>query len=478
MAQHRTKKSDKKELKSKLQAFGPAKTKKAGKTSESKKVSTSSSRFLVDGEGAIKKASPNRRSPNNQGLGAGSRKVRKSPVPSLEEKDFKKYGAATKKISASDQEKKYQSPDPHDVVRFVEELKKQWMATVDALIDPLMWVDREYTILKANTALWRSTRLPSVRDVIGKKCYRVFARRTKPCEGCLMTNSASSGLPNQYFLDEIDEKVYEASSQPVYDSSEQLMGVVQVYRDRTESRRLQEKLAQSDKLASIGQLAGGVAHELNNPLGGILVFSQMLLKEIPADSTFYQDVKEIEGAALRCKDIVDGLLDFARVSPKLGQGFSQPLEPVDLREAIDQAIHFAQVGGRFKNRKHIIKNNLTNDRLFVLGQKNKIIQVFLNFIQNALDAMPKGGSLMVSQMADKKDSKRICISLKDTGIGMSEEQLKKAFDPFFTTKDPGKGTGLGLAICFSMVKDFGGEIELKSTVGKGTQVKVWLVASP
>src|SRR5690606_17815120 len=132
-------------------------------------------------------------------------------------------------------------------------------------------------IHKANKALARMADM-GVKDLIGKKCHKIFAGRNTPCPGCQMLTYVENDTNGAYELNGVrDDKFYEVASQPLWDSEGTFIGAVQVYRDRTHAKRLQEQLMQQEKLASIGLLAGGVAHEINNPLGGILIFSQMLL---------------------------------------------------------------------------------------------------------------------------------------------------------------------------------------------------------
>ncbi len=206
--------------------------------------------------------------------------------------------------------------DPEELLRFVEALKAQWMATVDALADPLMIVGPDFIVQKANLAFAQEAD-SDVKSLIGKPCYEVFAKRSQPCQGCRMqeayltTKAESFDLPNFR-----SDKYLEAHSYPLKIPGRLDQGIVQTYRDRTEKKRLERQLVQSEKLASIGLLAGGLAHEINNPLGGILVFSEMLQRELPKDSPHQADVSEILSATKRCKEIVENLLDFARVQPR------------------------------------------------------------------------------------------------------------------------------------------------------------------
>ena len=207
------------------------------------------------------------------------------------------------------------SPTTKDLVSFVENLKDKWLATVDSLIDPLLIVDDQYTISQLNKAAAKLSRSDKISDLIGKKCYKVIADLDHPCKGCKMKSSKKTNTYLTYEIDKIrGESIYEVSSKPFYDSHGKYEGSLQVYKDRTKAKILEQQLLQREKLASIGLLAGGVAHEINNPLGGILIFSQVILKSMDPQSPHYSDVVEIEAAAQRCKEIVLRLLDFARKS--------------------------------------------------------------------------------------------------------------------------------------------------------------------
>jgi two-component system, NtrC family, sensor kinase len=357
-----------------------------------------------------------------------------------------------------------------DLVRFVEELKRQWMATIDALVDPLMIVRQDYTISKANRALAQLAG-HEVKDLIGKKCHEVFAGKKKPCKGCKLMDASEQKTPTHFSLEQVrGDRYFEVTSQPIFDSKGSIEGIVQVYRDRTEAKQMQEQLAQAEKLASIGLLAGGIAHEINNPLGGILIFSQMLLRELPKESPHYPDVQEIEAATQRCKGIVESLLEFARTRPANSKAV---LGPVTVDEAAKTALRFAKVHPDVRNVE--VVEDWHDNGAMVTGDRNKLVQVFLNLIQNAFQAMPDGGTLTLRSSVKSKGGRRLgYFEVEDTGVGIPPEYIKTIFDPFFTTKDPGEGTGLGLAICYGIVNDLGGSIEAESKVNVGTKFRVIL----
>ena len=356
-----------------------------------------------------------------------------------------------------------------ELLHFVENVKRQWMSTIDAMIDPLMIVTRDFKVQKANFALAKMAGL-NVKDVLGKKCYEMFAARKSPCPGCKMKEAAKTSELGSYNLENVrGDRFYEVSSQPMTDLDGHKDGVVQIYRDRTEAKRLQQQLSQQEKLASIGLLAGGVAHEINNPLGGILIFSQMLLREIAKDSPHYQDVVEIEAATQRCKAIVESLLDFARQNP--GPGKKNKADDVDVLDAIRTAMRFGKVG--IKAGANVdVTDEFSGDHT-VKVDRNRLIQLFLNLIQNALQAMPDGGTLVIRARRVKgKDGPIGRYEVEDTGVGIAPEHLGKIFDPFFTTKDPGDGTGLGLALCYGIVQELHGVMRVDSTINVGTRFTI------
>ncbi len=405
-----------------------------------------------------------------------SKKLKKKAV--VNKKATKQKTVAHPKLKITPPFNEY--PDsPGELLKFVESIKRQWMATIDALVDPLAIIDRTYRIQKANLAMANLAGL-EVKQVLGKKCFEVFANRKTPCPGCKIAKTKGQrltqpalGQPSiQYEIEGIrDNRFYEVSSQALAGLNQEETNFVQIYRDRTEARKMRDQLAQQDKLASIGLLAGGIAHEINNPLGGILIFSQMLLKELPKTSSHYQDVVEIEAATQRCKAIVESLLDFARANP---HGNRHSLSRSSIFEAIRTAVRFGRVS--IPKSHHLeIEEKFKDLDHFVTCDRNKIIQLFLNLAQNAIQAMPDGGTLMIkaSSYFDQKQNRPIGVyQIEDTGVGIPAEHLNRIFDPFFTTKDPGEGTGLGLALCYTIVRDLHGTLEVESTVDVGTRFTI------
>ncbi len=347
-------------------------------------------------------------------------------------------------------------------ISFVEELKRQWLETIDAIPDPLIVVGPDYSISKANMAM-SEVAGTTVKKIVNKKCYEVFAARKSPCENCRMQKSSEGDhMPGYEIYNKKNDRWYEVATRRLKNLSGQT-SVVQIYRDRTDAKKLQNQMAQNEKLASIGQLAGGFAHEINNPLGGILVFSQMMLREMKKTGKHYQDVVEIEHAARRCKSIVENLLAYSRQRP-----VKPLLEPVDIHELIQSSLKLATLG-LAKTTHHETKLNLKAPIHTLISDKNRLTQVFINLFKNAFQAMAKGGQLSVSTSSNSVRTQHfLLVEVADRGCGISPADLIKIFEPFFTTKDPGQGTGLGLSIVHGIMQDLGGTIEVKSKINKGT----------
>ncbi len=223
-----------------------------------------------------------------------------------------------------------------------------------------------------------------------------------------------------------------------------------------ELKEAQEQLIQSEKLASIGQLAAGVAHELNNPISVMLGFAQAILRKMPEDDPLRKPLSTIEREGLRCKAIIQNLLDFARRN-------KPALQPVDVNQVLEAACVLIEHQMSLDNI--VVTKGYAPDLPRVLADPNQLQQVFVNIIQNAYQAMPEGGTL---RLVTRSLGDEVQIIFADTGIGIPPENIKRIFDPFFTTKEVGQGTGLGLSVSYGIVEQHGGTIEVESQVGVGT----------
>ena len=261
----------------------------------------------------------------------------------------------------------------------------------------------------------------------------------------------------------------------IYDGAGREIASVGIFTDLrprlTMEKKLQEthlQLVSSEKMASLGKLAAGIAHEINNPLGGILIYSSLMMEDLPEDDPKRGDLARIVQEAGRCKDIVKSLLEFARqTEPKK--------EPTDINRAINDGLFFLVNQALFHNIQ--IVKELDPFLPFVRGNASQLKQVFMNIIVNAAEAMHGSGTLTITT-SQSPDRKTALIAFTDTGEGIPEENLSRIFEPFFTTKDVGKGTGLGLATSYGIIEDHGGKISVKSKVGEGTTFTIGLPVQP
>jgi two-component system NtrC family sensor kinase len=249
----------------------------------------------------------------------------------------------------------------------------------------------------------------------------------------------------------------------IYDEAGQEMASVGIFTDLRERIRLQRelgetqlKLIQSEKMASLGRLAAGVAHEINNPLAGILIYANILLEDTSPEDRRRQDLNEIVDQTLRCKNIVQELLDFSRQS-------RHRWVLTDLNQSIRQTIGLLGKQDLFHSLQ-LVEELDPALPLLVPGQVN---QILMNLIINAVDAL-KGAGTLTLRTYPLPDSGKIGLEISDTGCGIPAENLSKIFDPFFTTKEVGKGIGLGLSTVYGIVQEHRGTIEVTSRVGQGT----------
>ncbi len=235
-----------------------------------------------------------------------------------------------------------------------------------------------------------------------------------------------------------------------------------IVEDTTERVKLEEQLQISDKMASIGLLAAGVAHEVNTPLTGISSYTQMLLEGIDPDDPRSLLLQKIERQTFRAAKIVNGLLNLSRPA-------QSDTGPVDLHKVINDVLSLLE--HQFRSSSIQLRKDLAAPSPVVRGIEHKLQQVFLNLCLNARDAMPKGGWLSITT---RGADGQIIVEVADTGQGISSEQLARIYDPFFTTKPIGQGTGLGLSITYGIVQEHGGTIRCDSTMGQGTRFTLTL----
>jgi signal transduction histidine kinase len=240
-------------------------------------------------------------------------------------------------------------------------------------------------------------------------------------------------------------------------------------RDITERQRIEEQLYQTEKLASIGTLSAGVAHEINNPLGVILGFTEILLDRIPPDSKEHEILKTIERQGLNAKRIVEKLMTYARQPAKRE-------ESTDLNKDIEMVMSLLQ--NNLLTNKIELELRLARDLPKVHGDSGELQQVFINLVNNAVAAMPTGGKLTVITKVNPYSQMAEAI-FADNGTGIPKEVADRIFDPFFTTKKVGEGTGLGLSVSYAIINKFGGNIRFETRLqepGRGPHGTTFFVS--
>jgi signal transduction histidine kinase len=228
----------------------------------------------------------------------------------------------------------------------------------------------------------------------------------------------------------------------------------------------ERRLIQAEKLAAVGEMAAGIAHELNNPLTTVTGFTELVLDDLPEDAESRPDLELVLREAKRARDVVRRLLDFSRRS-------ESERTRVDLNELLDDVLslthHLMHTSGVQ------LEVSLSKNLPWVSVDRNQMKQVFLNLFHNALQAMPTGGQLFVRTGTRQRGGRKwVMASIRDTGAGIAPENKERIFEPFFTTKSSQGGTGLGLSVTYGIVTDHGGEIDVESEVGNGTNFTVWL----
>lgn len=347
----------------------------------------------------------------------------------------------------------------------VTKSKEEWVATFDAIQDLISIHDKDYRILKINKALARKFNAQP-EELIGRKCHDLLYCKNEPNLSCphsktLRTAEVASAEAD----DMVFEGTFKITTFPVFNEDGEVWASVHVARDITQEKLLREQLLHAEKLSSVGKLVAGIAHELNNPLMGIMGFSQILM-DTPGDKKV-DDVKEklrkIYHESLRTAKIVQNLLTFARAK-------KTEREYHNINEIVKHTIELREYSLKANNIKVnlALEENLPRTMVDLF----QLQQVFINIINNAEDAMVAAKGSGKLQIKTRKNRRKIEIIFKDDGPGIPREIVHKVFDPFFTTKDVGKGTGLGLSITHGIITEHGGTIDIMSPDGGGTTVAI------
>ncbi len=349
-----------------------------------------------------------------------------------------------------------------DLLKQLDNATHTWETTFNAMAEGIYVLDADRNIIQANMAMAEILGVPLNR-IVGRKCYEVTHKTRCPIDLCPFEEAMEGRTGGTLEREERSlGKTFRISVNPIRDRGGAVVGAVHVMADITETNRLRDQLLQSDKMAAVGQLVAGVAHELNNPLTGILGYSQLLLRRFQdMDQATVKDLEAVIGEAERATRIVQNLLSFSRKH--------KPMKTVtDLNRAVRDLVELREYELKVNNIEVVTELDESLPR--TMADVHQLEQVLLNLVNNSTDAL-RGRKDGVITIATSSDGRFIKVAVSDNGAGIAPEDLPRVFDPFFTTKEVGQGTGLGLSICYGIIEEHGGTIEIDSRPGEGTRVE-------
>jgi signal transduction histidine kinase len=364
----------------------------------------------------------------------------------------------------------------HPHLRLVESLlkgKNEWERTFDAIVDPVALIDRNGTVVRANLGLARVLELP-IGEIVGAP-YPSLLGVPRPGFADPIGQSLADGeARTEEVRFESLPGVQQVTASPYSVTDGVLQGAVVIIKDVNDLKEQQERLQQASRLADIGQLAAGVAHEINTPLASIALRAESLLKAaadpqlqaVDSFKNFPRYLKTIDEEIFRCKKIIGALLEFSRVR-------RPETRVTDLNALAEKATDL--VGHQMMLKQVTLSLKLEASLPHIRADDGQLRQALIALLMNALDATPAGGHVEVETHRDGADT--VVLTVADDGSGISPENLDKIFTPFFTTKPVGQGTGLGLAICHGIVASHGGKIRVDSEIGRGTRLSLVLPVS-
>jgi two-component system NtrC family sensor kinase len=347
-----------------------------------------------------------------------------------------------------------------ELFQVISRSQREWETTFDAMQDCVSVHDTTGKVIRANVALAR--RLKTIpQKIIGRYCSEIYDPESSHAKVCRHTHSLlSEAIIVEELALPVMEGVFQLSVSPWHDKNNRLVGSIHVAKDISNEKQLQQQLIQSEKLSAIGELISGIAHELNNPLTGVMGYSQLLQLRKDLDDRAKDSLLKINNLALRCQKIVQNLLSFARKQ--------KPERTLtDINEILEKTVELRSYELQVNNIE--LTRELDRHLPKTIADAHQLQQVFLNILTNAEQAMLEAhgkGQLTIRTRSDANNA-RIIVEIIDDGPGIAENYLPKIFDPFFTTKEVGKGTGLGLSLSYGMIKEHGGNIFARSNLGAG-----------
>jgi len=393
-----------------------------------------------------------------------------------------------KKKTAADERAKYAVELENKVTERTGELsreKEKLNAILSGFGAGVSLLDANYNVQWANDVITQRLRYP-----VGKKCYTAYRNRTAPCPDCPLPAALVSGRIEQAEMvcrkpalrkDPINDYIsgdllamlsHEATGYfqivlaPIKDRQGKVTQVVELIQDITEIKGLEQQMMHSEKLAALGRISAGIAHEIGNPLTSISSFIQ-ILQGNEYDQFTNNTLDTVLFHINRIKDIVQQMSSYSR-------SYTIEKAPVDVNDTVKAALDLLGYEKGMKGCQLFVSYHPS--KLTVLADEKWLVSVFVNLIINALDAMPNKGRLTVKTYMEVLPGgcRKAVVEITDTGVGIPSEDIEKIFDPFFTTKQSGKGTGLGLAVSYNIIKDLKGDIKVGSQLGEGTTFTIRL----
>lgn len=350
--------------------------------------------------------------------------------------------------------------DIREALHAVGQSKKEWQDTFDSITDLISIHDKEFRIIKANKAFSANLGLRPT-DIINRKCYELLHHgAVTPIAGCPHARTLRERTPaSEEVYDNRSKKTFNVTTYPYFSPGGEIIGTIHIARDITEDKQREMRMIMRERLVSLGQMASGIAHEINNPLESLMICAELLLTRVATDrydhALFEKYLKVIDEEVLRCRDITRNMLSFARQT-------SSEMKRVDLHEALQKTIELIGYQGRLKHVQLSVQYHPQG--VSVLGNESELRQVFLAILVNALDAMKNRGALSIDT---RVNDGMASVAIRDDGPGIEPEDVQKIFLPFFTTKGGKGGTGLGLSIAQQIIVNHNGVIAVESTPGRG-----------
>ena len=395
------------------------------------------------------------------------------------EKAFDKVQEKSFALITSNQELKNEVEERLRVEKALRDSENFLDNIIESIQDGISVLEPDLTIRHVNSVMdhWYSENTP----LIGKKCYESYHNATSPCEKCPTLRCLSSGHTEVEIVPGpagSPVEWLELFSYPITDQeSGKITGVVEFVRDVTDRKRMEGQLSQAQRMDSIGRLAGGVAHDFNNILMGVQGRVSLMFSESGIENSLKEHLQSIELYVQKATELTRQLLGFAR-------GGKYEIQPVNINRLVEENIDLFS-----RTRKELLVKKELEGKIWATEvDEGQISQVLLNLFVNAWEAMPNGGELTIKTTnmkyhhsdisnASNGSDKYVSIAVTDTGVGMSKETIEKIYDPFFTTKEMGRGTGLGLSSVYGIIRNHNGQIQVRSTQGKGTTFTFFLPAS-